>query len=376
MSPKKATAVFIDKAKAKHGDLYDYSQVIYLTAKKQISVCCKEHGPFLQTPSDHLNGCGCPKCGVIKRKFSKRLSFDVFITRAKDLFSDRYDYSQVIYEGLRSKVKIVCPEHGPFTMTPGTHLKGRNCPKCTGRELVPTDEFIARAKVVHGDRYDYSLVECQHNRQAVQIICREHGIFEQAPRNHLMGRGCERCASLKRGLKKRTTAAEQFLEKARKLHGDRYDYSLSQYKRNNANITIGCPEHGYFQQIPRNHLIGRGCPSCSSTGFDPTLPATLYYLCINNGQAYKIGITNRTIEERFSIEDRLKITVIAKWHFETGQDARQREIEILRKHYINRYTGPDLLRNGNSELFKCDVLGLKDSAVNPDLDWKSQLDLW
>ncbi len=376
MNTQKSTAIFIDKAKAKHGDKYDYSQVIYLTAKKQISISCKEHGPFLQTPSDHLNGCGCPRCALINRKFSRRISLDTFITRAKDLFGDRYDYSQVIYEGLRSKVKIVCPEHGLFAMTPGTHLKGRNCPKCTGREFVPTSEFIERAKVVHGDRYDYSLVSCQHNRQAVLIICREHGVFEQAPRSHLRGAGCEKCASVKRGLKKRSKAAEHFLEKARKLHGDRYDYSLTQYKRNNANITIGCHEHGYFQQIPRNHLIGRGCPSCSSTGFDPTLPAILYYLSINNGQAYKIGITNRTIEERFSIEDRLKIAVVGKWHFEIGQDAREREIEILRKHYKNRYTGPDLLRNGNSELFNSDVLGLKDSTDFQDPDWKSQLDLW
>lgn len=375
-SNKKATAVFVKKAKAKHGDKYDYTQVIYQTAKKKVAVLCAEHGAFFQTPSDHLNGCGCPGCAIAKRKISQLISVDTFISRAKALLGDRYDYSQVQYEGLRRKVTIVCLEHGSFAMTPGTHLKGRHCPKCTGRAFIPTDEFITRAKTVHADRYDYSLVRCEHNRQAVQIICREHGIFEQAPRSHLLGRGCEQCASLKRGLKKRTTAAEQFLEKARKLHGDRYDYSLSQYKRNNANITIGCREHGYFQQIPRNHLIGRGCPSCSSTGFDPTIPAILYYLSINKGQAYKIGITNRTIEERFSIEDRLKIAVVGKWHFEIGQDARDREIEILRKHYINRYTGPDLLRNGNSELFKNDVLGLKDSTDIQDPDWKSQLDLW
>lgn len=375
-SQEQATTVFVKKAKAKHGDKYDYTQVVYQTAKKKVALICGEHGAFLQTPSDHLNGCGCPSCAIVNRKLSQLISVDTFISRAKALLGDRYDYSQVQYEGLRRKVTIVCPDHGSFAMTPGTHLKGRHCPKCTGRAFVPTDEFITRAKAQHGDRYDYSLVRCEHNRKAVQIICREHGIFEQAPRSHLMGRGCEQCASLKRGLKKRATAAEQFLDKARTLHGDRYDYSLSQYKRNNANITIGCPEHGYFQQTPANHLIGRACPSCSTTGFDPTRPAILYYLSINNGQAYKIGITNRTIEERFSIEDRLKITVIGKWHFQIGQDAREQEIEILRKHYINRYTGPDLLRNGNSELFKSDVLGLKDSSDIQDPDWKSQLDLW
>jgi hypothetical protein len=201
-SIKKATAVFIEKAKAMHGEKYEYSHTIYLTAKKPITIVCKKHGDFIQTPDTHLRGSGCPVCALIKRKSARRLPVEKFIERAKSLLGDRYDYSQVEYDGLRRKVKITCPEHGLFLMTPGTHLKGRHCPKCTGREFIPTNEFIARAKVVHGDRYDYSLVCCQHNRQAVQIICREHGVFEQAPRNHLLGRGCEKCASLNRGLKK------------------------------------------------------------------------------------------------------------------------------------------------------------------------------
>lgn len=289
---------------------------------------------------------------------SRRNSVDEFIAQAKGILGDRYDYSLVEYYGLRRNVKILCPEHGAFEMTPGNHLKGRHCPKCTGRAFVPTDEFITKARVVHGDRYDYSQVVCQHNRQPVRILCPDHGPFEQAPRSHLMGSGCEKCASVNRGLLKRTKAANEFLKKAQEVHGHLYDYSRSQYKRNNVNVTIGCSEHGYFQQTPANHLIGRGCPSCSSTGFDPTRPATLYYLSINNGQAYKIGITNRTIEDRFSKEDLTKISVISTWHFAFGQEARDQEVKILQRHFADRYTGPALLDSGNSELFERDVLEL------------------
>ena len=358
-SKKSAQSFFVKKAKAKHGEKYDYSQSDYQTAKKKLAIICDEHGVFLQTPSDHLSGCGCPLCGVEKRRLSKSLSSDVFIKRAKSIVGDRYDYSQVTYQGLRKKVRILCPQHGPFEMTPGTHLKGRHCPKCTGRAFVPTYEFVQKAKTVHNDKYDYSLVNCQHNRQAVKIVCRVHGVFEQEPRSHLLGSGCEKCASVQRGAKKSSAAADQFIEKAKKVHGNLYDYSKAQYKRNNANLTIGCPEHGYFNQTPANHLIGRGCPSCSKTGFDPTRPAILYYLSVNNGQAYKIGITNRTIEERFTNEDLSKISVIASWYFEVGEEARLKEVEILNLYFSRRYKGADLLLNGNSELFDSDVLELQ-----------------
>ena len=366
-SQKSAQSLFVEKAKAKHGDKYDYSQANYLTAKKKLAIICGEHGVFLQTPSDHLSGCGCPLCGVAKRRLSQSLSTDTFIERAKNIVGDRYDYSQVAYLGLRTKVKIICPEHGAFEMTPGTHLKNRHCPKCTGRAFVPTDEFVQKAKTVHKDKYDYSLVNCQHNRQAVKIVCRIHGVFEQEPRSHLLGSGCERCASIERGAKKSSTAADHFIEKARKIHGNLYDYSKALYKRNNANLTIGCAEHGYFKQTPANHLIGRGCPSCSKTGFDPTKPAILYYLSINNGQAYKIGITNRTIEERFTNEDLSKISVVASWHFDVGEEARLREAEILNLYLTRRYKGADLLLNGNSELFDSDVLELEGKTETLDI---------
>jgi hypothetical protein len=365
LSKKVTTADFIRRGREVHGDKYDYTKVIYSTAKVKIEIYCPTHGTFLQTPSDHLSGCGCPGCAAISKANNRRLPASSFIARAKAIFGDQYDYSMVEYLGLRKKVSIICSGHGIFQMTPGTHLKGRRCPKCTGREFIPTDEFVSRAKNIHDNRYDYSLVDCEHNRKVVKIICPEHGIFEQVPRSHLMGRGCDQCASVKRGLKKRFNAAEQFLEKARKVHGDLYDYSLSQYKQNRVNITIGCSVHGYFLQTPANHLIGRGCPSCSPTGFDPTQKAILYYLAVltdRNETLYKIGITNRTVQKRYPIEDLSRIREIKIWSFDNGAEAAEREGLILKEFIHDFYSGPDVLvGGGNTELFVRDVLGL-DSA--------------
>jgi len=121
---------------------------------------------------------------------------------------------------------------------------------------LTTEEFIAKAKAVHGDRYDYSKVEYAGNKGKVCIICREHGEFWQEARMHLSGCGCPICA----GRKKLRTS--DFVKKARSVHGDKYDYSKAEYKGNTEKVCIICPEHGEFWQSAANHLNGRGCPKC------------------------------------------------------------------------------------------------------------------
>jgi hypothetical protein len=118
-----------------------------------------------------------------------------------------------------------------------------------------TEEFIKMAKSIHGDGYDYSLVEYKNNKTKVKIICHEHGIFEQKPIHHLRGHGCHEC-----GDKRLTT--KQFIEKAKSIHKDKYDYSLVEYKNNKTKVRIICPEHGAFEQRPNDHLRGRGCSKC------------------------------------------------------------------------------------------------------------------
>lgn len=93
----------------------------------------------------------------------------------------------------RKKVCIICPEHGEFWQSIHRHLSGANCPKCVGGIKLTTEEFIEKAKAVHGDKYDYSKVHYRNTATKVCIICREHGEFWQTPNNHLFGAGCPAC---------------------------------------------------------------------------------------------------------------------------------------------------------------------------------------
>ena len=252
---------FIFKAKAIHGTKYDYSKVNYQNNKKKVIIICPEHGEFEQTPKHHLSGHGCNKC-------SKKSRIDVsdFIIKAKLVHRNKYDYSKVNYINVHTKIIIICPEHGEFEQTPAAHLWQKNgCPKCSRGAIIihntsNTDEFIAKAKSIHGDKYDYSKVDYKDNRIKITIICPEHGEFEQTPMGHLSGSGCSKCAY-------GSWDKDEFIERSRITHGDRYDYSLVDYKNANINVKIICKKHGVFEQSPYSHVSGSGCSKCGlSTG--------------------------------------------------------------------------------------------------------------
>jgi len=124
-----------------------------------------------------------------------------------------------------------------------------------------TEQFIIDAYCKHGDRYNYSLVDYKNNRTKVKIICPIHGVFEQLSGNHLKGYGCLKCSNSLIG-KSNTLNIKQFIEKAKAIHGDKYDYSLVEYKNARTKVKIICPIHGVFEQIPNDHLNGRGCKKC------------------------------------------------------------------------------------------------------------------
>lgn len=185
---------FIWKAIQKHGYKYDYRKVNYINNSTKVCIICHEHGEFYQRPCDHLNGCGCSKCAGINK-----LSTEEFTERAKEIHGDKYDYSKVIYKGNKIKVCIICPEHGEFWQRPNDHLSGYSCPMCNGTHLYSTEEFIEKAKEVHGDRYDYSKVEYKGSFEKVCIICPKHGEFWQRPNNHLSNKtNCPSCNSNKK----------------------------------------------------------------------------------------------------------------------------------------------------------------------------------
>ena len=252
------TEEFIKRAIEIHGNRYDYSEAVYINAKEKVKIICKEHGRFEQLPKSHLHKAGCSKCAGVGQ-----LNTEEFITKAIKIHGDRYDYSEVVYVKAKEKVKIICKTHGVFVQNPAEHLIGRGCSKCAGNCQSNTEEFIKQAIEIHGNRYDYSKVVYVKATRKVKIICKEHGEFETNPSNYLKGHGCAKCA----GVGKSNT--EEFIVKAIKIHGDKYDYSKVVYINCHTKIKIICKEHGEFEQEVSSHLSGAGCPICN-LGFTTT----------------------------------------------------------------------------------------------------------
>jgi len=193
--PKRLTTdIFISKAKEIHGlKSYDYSLVKYLKNNIKIKIICKKHGIFEQTPNDHLSKRGCRLCSIEQQHDLQRKDLSSFINQAIKIHGNKYDYSLVDYINNHKKIKIICKEHGIFEQQPCHHLLGSCCSSCSNKKKLTTEEFIKKAKEIHGDRYNYSLVNYRGNKKKVNIICKLHGIFEQRPNDHLNNHGCYRC---------------------------------------------------------------------------------------------------------------------------------------------------------------------------------------
>ena len=128
---------------------------------------------------------------------------------------------------------------------------------------LTTAEFVERARAVHGNRYDYSRSVYDGSRKKVIIVCRDHGPFAVLPSNHLKPADCPNCAQARRNAKRIANAGAKFVERARAIHGNKYNYSRSEYQGGKRSVLIICREHGRFQQTAGHHLAGMGCVICS-----------------------------------------------------------------------------------------------------------------
>ena len=133
---------FIEEANKVHNNFYDYSKTEYYNNKTKIEIICPIHGSFWQTPNAHLRGQGCMECGRIKTTNSLHQTQEEFISKAKIIHNDRYDYSKVNYVCSTDKVIIVCKEHGEFLQSPANHLQGQGCPKCIMKNQSRIYEFL------------------------------------------------------------------------------------------------------------------------------------------------------------------------------------------------------------------------------------------
>jgi hypothetical protein len=253
MSKRLTNEEFIEKARKKHGDKYDYSLVEYENAKTKIEIICEKHGSFYQTPTNHVRGRGCPLCSYEE----KIIDQNKIINRFNKKHGIKYDYSLVVYTGTDNKVEIICSKHGIFEQTPHAHLKGQGCPLCCNNFKHTKDSFITKSNEEHNCMYDYSLVNYKNNKTQIKIICPIHGEFLQRPDAHLRGQGCPTCANINR-----THTIEFVIEKFKNVHKSKYDYSLVKYVNFYTKVKIICSKHGIFEQTPHAHLKGQGCPIC------------------------------------------------------------------------------------------------------------------
>lgn len=255
------TETFIIKGNEIHHNKYNYSLVDYKKSNIKIKIICPIHGIFEQTPNNHIrnnNPRGCPKCA------GKNKTNNEFIIEANKIHNNKYEYNKTNYINVKTPIIITCPIHGDFNQKPNNHLNGWGCKTCGGNNKLTTEEFILKANKIHKNRYDYSLVKYIGSHTKIKIICKEHGKFEQKPNNHLMGNNCPKCGIISQQNNKKLTNLE-FINKANKIHNNKYDYSLVKYIKSDVNIKIICPKHGIFKQKAGQHLSGRGCPNCNES---------------------------------------------------------------------------------------------------------------
>ena len=333
-----------------HGTRYDYSKLVYSGVKEPIIVICDIHGEFITSTDRHSRGSGCPKCAGVGRSNTSE-----FVTKAIKVHSNKYIYSKVEYTNNTTVVIITCPIHGDFKQSPAHHLRGYGCSKCSGKFVTNTKEFIELGMLLFKGKHTYEKSIFTKSLEPIVVTCKVHGDFITIPNTYQTAKyGCSSCA----GSPKVTT--ETVIPRFIAVHGTKFNYSGVEYVNMHTNIVITCNTcRSCFNQTPRNHLNGDGCSRCNPKGgFDKTKPGLLYYLSINNGQAYKIGITNKTVQQRFSTSDLNKITVLQTWEYQDGKEAAAQELKILQDNKFAKYKGSHLLSSGNTELFSYDVLNL------------------
>lgn len=311
----------------------------------------------------------------------KSITQEESISRFKNKHGDFYDYSLVEYKGTSIKVRIICPIHDIFECTPNNHTRGKGCPKCgiiksSKSRSKTTEQFISEAIEVNGYEYDYSLVEYTSNKNKVIVICKKHDKFLVTPNNHLRGKGCPICRYDKMS-KSLRLSQDEVIKRFKKVHGNKYDYSLVKYIDGDARVKIICPIHGGFEQTSYNHFYGSGCPQCgiissakqkqiNPTGWSVTnwdLKAKdskqfdsfkVYIIrCWNDMEEfYKIGRTFSKVSHRFRCYKFMpyRYEVLKEIIFDNAIDCFNKELELKRIHKQFKYL-PSLTFDGRHECF-------------------------
>ncbi len=251
-----------------------------------------------------------------------------------------------------------------------------------GRKIKPFVDFEAKAILQHNGLYSYDSNSYAGTQKLVSIRCHIHGWFEQRGNTHLQGQGCPTCRDIwlkshaKQNGEKNAKVSNQkarrtFVNKSNKVHAGKYTYQYTRYKNVSTPVVITCRYHGNFKQTPKNHLKGQGCKECAAikrvshakvcdtSGWILYYhkPTILYYIkfTLDGTDYYKIGITTKTIEQRFAYET-TPFKILWSKQYSDGEYAYDQEQRILRQYRECRYYGDYILKSGNSELFTKNIM--------------------
>lgn len=271
---EQALSEFLGKAKKTFKSQYTYEDVVYINSKSKVTITCREHGPFQQTPGKFLAGTGCPSCGLERRHDSRRLKKDDVLRRLKIVHGDTLRFHIDEYENTRQKITVSCHLHGKFQSSIGNLFTGRGCPKCSisrnaNSRTLSNDDWIKKAKAVHGNRYNYDDTCYIGARKKLTIICLKHGPFEIRASNHIAKKqGCKKCvqpnASWAPTKGKPRVSPEKFLERFLLAHPTaNLRVDIATYENMHSKVQVKCNEHGNFAVKPSNLVRGSGCPKCA-----------------------------------------------------------------------------------------------------------------
>lgn len=272
MGKKLTQGGFIARCTEVHGDRYDYSSATYSRMNEKVRIICREHGEFQQTPVSHIHQeSGCPECYRMRvGRASSYSQGDVLRTLSGT--HPNYDFSRFEYRGSSEKSVVVCSKHGEFLSSYGNLMCGHGCPTC-GRESSiqarrrSADDVYVQLKSMFPN-LEFPHIEQDFIKVTVPIrcTCPSHGEFKKSPHKMLSGaQGCPECGK-ERSISSRVLSQDEVIRRFRDVHGDRYDYSKVEYITIDTPVTLTCPEHGDFQQIPQVHMTGAGCFLCSFKG--------------------------------------------------------------------------------------------------------------
>ncbi len=296
----------------------------------------------------------------------QKLTQEVIIKRFRKKHGNKYNYDFFKYNNARTKDLILCDCGNLFTQLPSAHMGGQGCKPCGNKRsgktrLKKEKKFIEETIKKHGNKYWYFSKYTGDNIK-MQIYCVEcQKGFWQKPNDHLQGSGCPDCGRKQCHLSKKLTS-EEMLQKAIETHGNKYWY-FSPFVDRQIPVQIYCVKCAKgFWQLPAVHLQGSGCVTCANHGgFDPSQPGILYYFKDITNNLFKIGITNRTVKERFSGKNKI-IEEIKEWYFAKGADALELEQFLHSELSKQRYDNPNFYGNGSTEFFRNDVLNLENKG--------------